>query len=83
MIICLKHIQMPKNKFLQKNGLDFGSLGRKSEGENGAGSVKKALPALDSGSRSDRIGQTGQPGGNIPPIVEGCGTKGSKFVLVP
>ena len=67
----------------KKDFLDFGSLGGKSEGEKGAGSEKKALPALDSGSRRDRIGQTGQPGGNIPPVVGGCGTKGSKFGLVP
>ena len=45
--------------------------------------VKRALPALDSGSSADRIGQTRQPGGNIPPVVAGCGAKGPKFGLVP
>ena len=63
--------------------LDFGSLETKSEEEKGAGSEKKALPALDSGGSGGGIGQTRHPGLNIPPVVAGCGTKGPKFRLVP
>ena len=48
-----------------------------------AGNVKKAFPALDSGSSQDGIVQSTQADFFFPPVVAGSCPKGAEFVLVP